>query len=136
MHWLPAEGLVKVRNALLEGDIESANELLSHPFSLRGMVVKGEQLGRTLGFPTANIDIADNHKLIPPAGVYAIRAIIDNTPYNGLLSIGSKPTFGEYSHTFIEAYFFDLSKDLYGLSLEVIMIGKIRAVNLQDHITF
>ncbi|MCP4124000.1 MAG: bifunctional riboflavin kinase/FAD synthetase [Bacteroidetes bacterium] len=116
----------KVRNALLNGNIAAANELLSHPFSLRGMVVKGEQVGRTLGFPTANIEIADKHKLIPPPGVYAIRSIIDNTPYNGLLSIGSKPTFGAYEKQFIEAYFFDLSMDLYGLSLEVIMIGKIR----------
>lgn len=116
----------KVRQALLAGDIETANELLSHPFTLKGLVVRGEQVGRTLGFPTANLEIADPHKLVPPPGVYAIRAIIDSTPHNGLLSIGSKPTFGQYHQTFIEAYFLDLNMDLYGMSLEVVLLGKIR----------
>lgn len=116
----------KVRNALLGGDIASANELLIHPFSLKGKVVKGEQVGRTLGFPTANIEIDDAHKLIPPNGVYAIRAMINNHPYNGLLSVGRKPTFGDYDQLFIEAYFLDLEADLYGLTLEVVLLGKIR----------
>ena len=116
----------KVRKALLAGDIASANDLLIHPFSLKGKVVKGEQVGRTLGFPTANLEIDDPHKLIPPNGVYAIRAMINNHPYNGLLSVGRKPTFGDYDQLFIEAYFLDLEADLYGLTLEVVLLGKIR----------
>jgi riboflavin kinase/FMN adenylyltransferase len=116
----------KVRRALLDGDIESANELLSHPFTLSGQVVHGDKVGRTLGFPTANIELSDPHKLVPPPGVYAIRSIVNNTPYNGLLSIGSKPTFGEDRRQFIEAYFFDFNMDIYELFLEVVLLGKIR----------
>lgn len=116
----------KVRNALLEGDIETANELLGHPFTLSGKVVHGDKVGRTLGFPTANIELGDPHKLVPPPGVYAIRSIVTNTLYTGLLSIGSKPTFGENNAQFIEAYFFDFDMDIYELFLEVVLLGKIR----------
>lgn len=116
----------KVRKALLAGDIEAANELLAHPFSLQGKVVHGEKLGRKLGFPTANIRIRDEHKLIPPAGVYAIHSYLGEQSYFGLLSIGNKPTFGHYDELFIEAYFLDMDMDLYDQDIEVIMIGKIR----------
>ena len=116
----------KVRKALLDGNIEAANELLSHPFSISGKVIEGEQIGRTLGFPTANIELSDAHKIVPPPGVYAIRSIVNQTPYNGLLSIGSKPTFIEGGERFIEAFFFDFDLDVYGLYLEVAVLGKIR----------
>ena len=116
----------KVRNYLLEGDIENANELLVHPFTLAGKVVDGNKVGRTLGFPTANIDIDNPHKLVPPAGVYAITAVVDNIKYNGLLSIGNKPTFGDNFNQFIEAYLLDFDKNIYGYNLQVTLIGKIR----------
>ncbi|MCB0502141.1 MAG: bifunctional riboflavin kinase/FAD synthetase [Bacteroidetes bacterium] len=116
----------KVRKAILEGDIEAANELLAHPFSLSGEVVHGEKRGRQLGFPTANIEINNPHKLIPPAGVYAIKSKINKESYNGLLSIGSKPTFGEYNEQFVEAYFFDFKQDIYGQEIKVTLIGKVR----------
>jgi riboflavin kinase/FMN adenylyltransferase len=116
----------KVRNYLLQGNIEQANELLVHPFSLSGKVVDGEKVGRTLGFPTANIRIESPHKLIPANGVYAISSVIDGQSYNGLLSIGRKPTFGEGYELFIEAYFFDFNRDIYGYFLDITLIAKIR----------
>lgn len=116
----------KVRKAIIEGDITAANELLAHPFSLSGEVVHGEKRGRQLGFPTANIEINNPVKLIPPAGVYAIKSTIDYKRYNGLLSIGSKPTFGEYQEQFVEAYFLDFNQDIYGQVVEVTLIGKLR----------
>jgi riboflavin kinase/FMN adenylyltransferase len=116
----------KVRNYLMEGKIELANELLVHPFTLSGKVVHGEQVGRKLGFPTANIAIEHPHKLIPPNGVYAITAKIEGEQWNGLLSIGRKPTFGDDHQLFIEAYLLDFNRDIYGLPLEVTLIAKIR----------
>ncbi len=116
----------KVRNYLLEGKIEQANELLVHPFTLSGKVVHGEKVGRKLGFPTANIEIEQSYKLIPPNAVYAITANIEGVQRNGLLSIGRKPTFGNRQELFIEAYFLDFNQDIYGLSLQITLIAKIR----------
>ncbi len=116
----------KVRKALLVGNIEEANQLTTHPFVISGKVVPGEKIGRTLGFPTANIQVQTEHKLIPPNGVYAIQSKFEDKIINGLLSIGNKPTFGEYQDQFIEAYFLDFNQDLYGEHLEVILLGKIR----------
>lgn len=116
----------KVRSYLLDGKIEAANELLVHPFTISGEVVGGDKIGRTLGFPTANLSINQPHKLIPPSGVYAIKASVNNSIHNGLLSIGRKPTFGDGLKEFIEAYLFDFDQDIYGEQLEVILIAKIR----------
>jgi len=116
----------KVRNYLLEGKIAAANELLAHPFTLSGEVVSGDKIGRTLGFPTANLSINNPHKLIPPSGVYAIKSKVNNEWFNGLLSIGNKPTFGDNLAQFVEAYFFDFDQDIYGKRLEVVLIDKIR----------
>ena len=116
----------KVRSAILSGDIAAANELLAHPFSLCGKVVHGEKMGRKLGFPTANIHIANPNKLLPPAGVYAIHGKINEAHYNGLLSIGSKPTFGEFSEIFVEAFLFEFDQSIYDMELEVTLIDKVR----------
>ncbi len=117
----------KVRKAIEQGDIVAANELLAHPFSICGEVVHGEKVGRKLGFPTANIKIPDTTKLLPPPGVYVIRAKLNQESFEGLLSIGSKPTFGDYKEQFVEAFLFDFSKDIYGQELEVILLEKIRS---------
>ncbi|GAA0872912.1 bifunctional riboflavin kinase/FAD synthetase [Gangjinia marincola] len=115
----------KVRNAILEGDITLANQYLSYPFSIGGKVVKGKQLGRTLGYPTANIHVAEEYKIIPRNGVYIIRSVIDNQPYFGMMNIGNNPTVGGKAQT-IEAYFFELSQDLYGSYLSVQLLKRIR----------
>lgn len=114
----------KVRKALMQGDIETANELLAHPFSISGKVVHGEKVGRTLGFPTANLAV-QNNKLIPPNGVYAIKSQLNGKTANGLLSIGNKPTFGG-DKQFIEAYFLDFNGDLYDQHIELVLVAKIR----------
>ena len=116
----------KVRRALTEGNIEEANQLMAHPFSISGKVISGEKIGRTLGFPTANIEIDSTNKLIPPNGVYAIQTKINGAQYNGLLSIGNKPTFGKYDNQFVEAYLIDFDQNIYGQKIEVTLIGKIR----------
>lgn len=115
----------KIRNALLEGQVEKANRYLNHPFSLAGTVVKGKGLGKEFNFPTANLEIKEKYKLIPKNGVYVVRSQIDNLPVFGLMSIGTNPTVGGTEKT-IETYFLDLEKDLYGKFLNIEMLARIR----------
>ena len=82
----------KVRNALLDGDIKHANQFLAHPFTIKGKVIHGDKIGRVLGFPAANIEISNPHKLIPASGVYAVKIKIENVFYKGALSIGYRET--------------------------------------------
>ena len=114
----------RVRKALLAGDVHSANQLLGHHYSISGKVVKGKQLGRSLGFPTANLEI-EPFKLIPCNGIYAVKVAIDKKLYNGMLSIGHRPTFdnGERS---IEVNILDFYGDLYGTALTVDLHHYIR----------
>ncbi|HSI68890.1 MAG TPA: riboflavin biosynthesis protein RibF, partial [Gillisia sp.] len=115
----------KIRNALMEGRVERANNYLQHPFTLTGTVVKGKGLGRDFGYPTANLKIEEDYKLIPKNGVYVVRAIIDEVPYYGMMNIGTNPTVGGTEVT-IETYFFLLDKDLYGKKLQIEMLTRIR----------
>jgi riboflavin kinase/FMN adenylyltransferase len=115
----------KIRNALHEGKAQLANQLLGHPYSLSGPVVKGEALGRHLGFPTANIEINDANKLIPKEGIYAAKTIYDGKVYNSMLYIGSRPTFRGKNQT-IEVNIFDFSEDIYGKTLTVELVAAIR----------
>ena len=91
----------QIRQALLKGDVETANEFLGYPFSLYGRVIKGDQLGRTMGFPTANLLIEENYKLIPRDGIYAVKVKIDSDSqvYNGMAYIGNRPTINGMSKT-------------------------------------
>ena len=82
----------KVRQALHLGNVDKAWQLLGHPFMLSGMVVKGQQIGSTIGFPTANIKLTDPNKLVPPDGIYAVRISIDLVTYDGMMYIGHRPT--------------------------------------------
>jgi riboflavin kinase/FMN adenylyltransferase len=116
----------KVRNALLSGDIVTANQLLAHPFTLSGEVVHGDKIGRTLGFPTANIHISDPHKLIPPPGVYAAWVDVHSNRYQGALSIGYRPTVTEKGELRVEVFIRDFNKDIYGQQVRLILIEKIR----------
>ncbi|MCM4161135.1 bifunctional riboflavin kinase/FAD synthetase [Antarcticibacterium flavum] len=115
----------KIRKALMEGRVERANNYLQHPFSLTGIVVKGKGLGRDFGYPTANLHIEEDYKLIPKNGVYVVRAVIDAVPYYGMMNIGTNPTVGGKEVT-IETYFFLLDKDLYGKKLQIEMLTRIR----------
>ena len=115
----------KIRNALLEGKVERANMYLQNPFTLVGTIVKGRGIGKDLGFPTANVDIAEDYKLIPKNGVYVVSARIDGEQVYGMMNIGTNPTVGGKEKT-IEANFFRLDKDLYGRKLEIEMLVRIR----------
>ncbi|MBX7227202.1 MAG: bifunctional riboflavin kinase/FAD synthetase [Chitinophagales bacterium] len=116
----------KVRAALLEGDIQSANFWLAHPFTLSGKVVDGDKIGRTLGFPTANISIENPNKLIPPSGVYAVKVMLDGQSYNGALSIGNRPTFNLGNQLVIEVFIIDFSADIYGKQIKITFLEKVR----------
>lgn len=116
----------KVRAALLEGDIQSANFWLAHPFSISGKVVDGDKVGRKLGFPTANISIENPNKLIPPSGVYAVKVNLNGKDYNGALSIGNRPTFKLGNQLVIEVYIIDFSGDIYGEHIKITFLEKIR----------
>ncbi|HWB64507.1 MAG TPA: bifunctional riboflavin kinase/FAD synthetase [Chitinophagales bacterium] len=111
----------KIRAALAKGEVELANELLGHRYTLSGTVVKGQQNGRKLGYPTANIKLKDEYKLAPKTGVYIVEVVRGNERYKGMLNIGYNPTFGINEQT-IEVNILDFEGDIYGeyLTLELI----------------
>src|SRR5690554_4532551 len=115
----------KIRKALDAGDIQTANDYLGYPFALHGTIVKGKGIGRTMGFPTANLDIAESYKIIPKNGVYLVQTHIDGKNIFGLMSIGTNPTVGGTSQT-IETYFLDFERNLYGANITIEMLTKIR----------
>jgi riboflavin kinase/FMN adenylyltransferase len=116
----------KIREALNQGRIEEATELLGHNYTLAGFVVKGLQNGRKLGYPTANLQISDTHKLIPKTGIYAVRVSYGQQTYNGMLSIGYNPTFGGKVQT-VEVNILDFNKEIYGELLMLEFVSYIRA---------
>lgn len=115
----------KIRKALLEGYVEKANRYLSYPFSLAGTVVKGKGLGKEFEYPTANLQVKEDYKLIPKNGVYVVRAEIDGVETFGMMNIGTNPTVGGTEKT-IETHFFDIEKDLYGRYLSIELLTRIR----------
>ena len=117
----------KVRKALLEGNIRDANAWLAHPFTLHGEVVHGDKLGRTLGFPTANLNIADPYKLIPPPGVYAVWADIGTQRYQGALNIGYRPTVVDQGELRVEVFILDFNGELYGKDIRLVFVDHIRS---------
>lgn len=117
----------KIRAALQEGDIKTANHYFGHEFTLHGTVVEGKQLGRKMGFPTANIESSDKHKIIPGYGVYAVKVEFDGKTFNGMLNIGTRPTFNKNAdNRSIEVNIFDFSADIYGEKLTLCFVDKIR----------
>ena len=115
----------KIRNAIAEGNINLANEYLGYNFQLSGKVIAGRQLGRTLGFPTANIEIAENYKSIPKNGVYVVKSNIDDKMIFGIMNVGVKPTFDDKNLT-IEVYFLDFDADLYHKNLTIELLIYLR----------
>ncbi len=115
----------KIRTALQQGDIGLANAYLGYDYILTGRVVGGRRLGRTIGFPTANLQIAQDYKLIPKDGVYVVRSTIDGRNFGGMMNIGSNPTIENAARS-IEIYFVDLDTDLYGRELQVSILHRLR----------
>ncbi len=116
----------KIREALAEGDISKAKEYLGRNYSLSGIVVAGEQIGRQMGFPTANIKIKESIKLIPEIGVYAVKVFHNENQHNGMLNIGYRPTIGNQNELSIEVNLFDFNANLYDEELKIEFISKIR----------
>ena len=118
----------KIRTALQDGSVEIANAFLNKPFELSGTVIKGEQLGRTIGFPTANLDLNDNTKLIPANGVYAVKVQLLNEEksYFGMMNIGYRPTVSQTQKQSIEIYVFDFLANIYAEHLKVSLYKRIR----------
>jgi riboflavin kinase/FMN adenylyltransferase len=115
----------KIRAALTEGNMEVANNFLGYDYMFTGKVVPGKQLGRTLGFPTANLEITEEYKLIPGDGVYIVRSNIPGVTY-GMMNIGNRPTVDGTNRT-IEIYYLDFSGDLYGQIIEIQVVKRIRS---------
>ena len=117
----------KIREAIYLGDMQIASEFLTETFPLVGMVVKGQKLGRDLGFPTANIEVDKELKIIPKNGAYAVWAITpDGTKRKAMLNIGERPTVSDSSNTSIEVNILDFSEELYGENLEVRFVKRLR----------
>tara|TARA_B110000467_G_scaffold150438_1_gene157915 strand:+ start:645 stop:1574 length:930 start_codon:yes stop_codon:yes gene_type:complete len=115
----------KIRNSIIEGDIKTAKSYLGYDFSLKGEVVNGNAIGRTIGFPTANLNINQDYKLIPKNGVYLIRTILEGKKVYGMMNIGVKPTL-KSKDTSIEVNLFDWGGNLYGKLIEVFILYYIR----------
>lgn len=115
----------KIRDLLKEGNIELANTLLGYQYCATGIVIKGKQIGTSIGFPTANMEI-DNQKIIPKNGVYCITANIEGEIYEGMANIGYKPTVQEAQQVSVEAHFFDFHKPLYDKSIKLYFHKRIR----------
>ena len=116
----------KIRTALLHGEIQTANRLLGYNYQVRGTVIKGKQLGRTIGYPTANIEPLNDSKLIPGNGVYAVTACIDGITYHGMMNIGIRPTVDHSQHRVIEVHLFDFNSDIYGDAVTISLCHRLR----------
>ena len=115
----------KIREALNKGDVTTAEHYLGTPYSLTGTVVHGLKLGRTLGYPTANIQVTEDYKLIPKDGVYVVYSYIGGQKVYGMMSIGKNPTI-EGKGASIEVYFFDFNGDLYDRELTIYFVKYLR----------
>ena len=115
----------KIRQALNEGKVEIAEHYLGVPYSFTGKVVHGLKLGRTIGFPTANLQVEASYKLIPKDGVYVVYSLIEGRKVYGMMSIGKNPTI-QGKGASIEVYFFDFNQDLYGQDLTIYFVKYLR----------
>lgn len=123
----------KIRRALKAGNLKTANNYLGYYFSLTGTVVKGKKLGTKIGFPTANISIAEDYKLIPKNGVYVVKSLVKNTTVFGMMNIGNRPTVNG-NHQTIEVNFFDFNANLYNQKLTIELLYFIREEQKFDSI--
>jgi riboflavin kinase / FMN adenylyltransferase len=116
----------KIRNLLTEGDVTEASKMLGHNYSLYGVVVAGNQIGRTIGFPTANMQLYEPLKLVPACGVYCVQVETLGRKFMGMCNIGYRPTISSEHALTIETNIFDFNEDIYGLDIRISFITKIR----------
>ncbi len=116
----------KIRNALNEGDLSKANNLLGRNYSFSGIVVSGDKRGRELGYPTANIKLSSQEKLLPAFGVYAVNVVLDNENHFGLLSIGNRPTFYSEGELVAEVYIYNFNREVYGEEVTIELLERLR----------
>jgi riboflavin kinase/FMN adenylyltransferase len=116
----------KIRAALTKGDIITANHFLGYNFMLTGLVVKGQGLGKTIQFPTANLKIEESYKLIPKKGVYLVQSLIDAQLVYGMMNIGTNPTVSDADKISVEVFFFDFDQSIYGQVLIIQLLDRIR----------
>lgn len=116
----------KIRRAIEQGDVKTAQKFLGYPFQLNGVVAHGDKRGRTIGFPTANLKIEDTTKLIPGNGVYAVKVNHNGNSYKGMMNVGVKPTLGENKGISIEVNIFDFEGELYDENLKIELMDWIR----------
>ncbi len=125
----------KIRNAISTGNIALANKYLGYTYNFTGKVVMGKQLGRTINFPTANIEMNNNLKLLPKNGVYIVRGFWDNKLHDGMMNIGNNPTVSNnHDSSSIEIHFFSISEDLYSLDITVFCYQFIREEKKFDNL--
>ncbi len=116
----------KIRKAILEGNVHQATSYLGHSITLSGIVVRGNEIGKTLGFPTANIHISDKSKILPAIGVYEVDVHVDCNKYKGMLNIGTRPTVTNSLEKKVEVNIFEFDEDLYGKKIGISFVRKIR----------
>ena len=116
----------KIRRSLEEGDVQGAESMLGYPYALLGVVVAGNRLGRTIGFPTANMQLYEPLKLVPGNGVYFVQVETLGRTMYGMCNIGCKPTVGQGNARTIETHIFDFDEDIYGLDIRISFIARIR----------
>ena len=115
----------KIRKALFQGDVETAAEYLGYQYQLTGTVVKGNAIGRTIGFPTANLELGNAKKIIPADGVYSAWVKVDGISYKGMMNIGKKPTINNQART-LEVHLLEFEQDIYGEAICIEFVNKIR----------
>lgn len=116
----------KIRNALLEGDLSKANEFLGYRYSVSGKVVKGRRIGRSIGFPTANVHPDESYKLIPGEGVYSVMVESDGRSFRGMANLGSRPTVSNSDERILEVNLFHFDGNLYEKEIKVTFVDRIR----------
>ena len=116
----------RIRKTLLEGDVANAALLLGRPYSISGIVVEGQKLGRTLGYPTANLQPHESSQLIPANGIYVVRVQIGDSLHDAMLSIGTRPTVNNDGSVTIEACIFDFNQDLYAQEIAIHFVQRMR----------
>lgn len=116
----------KIRNAIQAGHVSEATQMLGRHYSITGTVISGAKLGRTIGFPTANVQPQDADQLIPEKGVYAVQLQWKGQAYNGMLNIGNRPTVSNELTLHIEAHLFDFNEDIYNEMVEIIFVQRLR----------
>jgi riboflavin kinase/FMN adenylyltransferase len=117
----------RIRSAIAAGDMAEARACLGRPYSVRGVVVRGDGRGRGLGFPTANLRVAERDKLVPPQGIYAVRGVLRSGTYRGALHLGPRPTFKGSPPT-IELHLLDFGEDIYGEEVRVDFVEYLREI--------